>query len=438
MMPQHVVGRRDVGTLRRGHTAAAWRSLAGLLVALLVTPSAAEPDLRTGQEAGPLTVYADDTRSRRFYYPPGDLALAETAEGKPDLYFLQMRYTGASATGDRGIIIRRNILSFGVKMAGPTAEEIRAAKKALKVAVGGRPELRPLPIGRLEAVLVYTPLGEAEGGAPTNDLSGGHFEGDADSGRTTRSAYWRERTYTMNLDDVTAQAFWDALQEGQVVLSVGYAFFADGIGPEQPLEELTGSPDLVSAMRKHLGWDEPQGEAEPGGETTDPDEEDPAGEHAGGAGCHVVRAGALAVALEAGKWPELFLRVDLNESAPPGYAVLEVRCYDFNNSLRPDLHEKQVEMDAEGVGEGRVRMMAVFEKSQPDLYAQTVRFPMAVRLDRPYRYRTIEVTLEGEEKAGPWVEQESWGRMLDVTSPASPNSVLGDDDDEDDDAAEGR
>ncbi|MBP8951825.1 MAG: hypothetical protein KBI47_05510, partial [Armatimonadetes bacterium] len=109
-----------------------------------------------------------------------------------------------------------------------------------------------------------------------------------------------------------------------------------------------------------------------------------------------------------------------------------VRCYDFNNELRPDLYEKQVEIAAQSVAGGEARLTVIFESGRPDLYARTVRFPVGVRLDQPYRFRVIEIGQDGSETAGEWVERESWAQMLDVTSPPKPQTS-GDEPDETED-----
>lgn len=409
-------------------------ALPAIFLLLLATSSvAALPDLRSARAAGPLTVYADDRRPALFYYPPGDLALAKSADNKPDLHFLQMRYTGNVSSGDRGTSITRSLLSFRVVMDGPTPAQLRAAKDALTAATRNpRIELRPLPISRVEAVLVYAPVASAAAEAapaptptpaapveqpspqtsptpaPAQSLPGGHFE-QADAGETADGgSYWTQRIYTLSLDENGSQLLWETFQRGQVAVSIGYAFYSTGIGPDVPREELVGSPELVAELRRRLA-------------------ERRASETTGAAGnrtpSYLVRAGASSLAVEAKRWPELFRRVDVNQQdAPPGYAILDLYCYDFNNSLRPTLYEKQVEIEAAGVSGRPVKLLASFSRSQPDLYARTIRFPVAVRMDRPFRYRVHEVEEDGTTRASSWVERASWTEIIDVTTQAKPNA----------------
>jgi hypothetical protein len=374
--------------------------IAGLVLLTLAAPAVATPDLRKGRLVGVLTVFPDDNQPGRFYYPPGDLTIAQDAAGKPHLHFLHVRYTGSGAMGDRGLAVFRSVLTLRVVLAGPTLADVKSVRDAL---VRANPrlsiELRPLSIRRLEAALVYAPV-TAAAATPAKELPAGHFEGEAEAegkAAPAQGEYWRERTFTIGMASDAAQLFSGALEQGQLALSVGYAFYADGVAPTEPIAELKGTPELLAALRARL---EAQGR--------------PAGDPARAP--QLVRAGAIAVTADTKKWPELVRRLDVNETAPPGYAALDIYCYDFNNDLRPDLYEKDVAIEAQGVGGAPVRLLAVFRRDQPDLVARTLRFPVAVRLDRPYRYRLIEIALDGRSTQTTWRVHESWAQILDVTS----------------------
>ena len=71
-----------------------------------------------------------------------------------------------------------------------------------------------------------------------------------------------------------------------------------------------------------------------------------------------------------------------------------------------------------------------FLRSQPDLYARSLRFELPVLLDRPYRFRVTTARPDGTLDEGPWTERESWTQILDVTSrpdevTAAPQPALG-------------
>jgi hypothetical protein len=370
---------------------------AGLL--LWASSAAAEPDLRQGRAAGALTVYPDDGRHTLFYYPPGDLAVA-TRDGAPDIHLLHARYTGSVVTRDQGTSRLRSIFTVRVVLNGPTATQLTAARAALAKDTAGTVELRPLPIRRLETVIVYAPVAESAPPA-AQPLPAGHFE-SADAAPPRQQGFWSERVYTLRLGPEDAQLLSAALEHGRVAFSIGYAFLAAGIGPDQPLDELSGSPMLVEQLSAAI--------AKPASGTTadTPDRVEPAP--------HVVRAGAVDVTADRSRWPQVVQRVDINESVPPGYAALDLYCFDFNQGGESRLYEKQVEIEAAGVGGAPVTLTTSFSRAQPDLYARSVRFAVAVRLDRPYRFRVTEIAGDGTSYTTPWREQGSWTELLDVTT----------------------
>jgi hypothetical protein len=341
--------------------------LATLPAAVLAAPAAARPNLDESRPLGSLMVYPDDRKPGLLYYGPGELAVAREADGRPDIHFLQMRYTGTAIGGDRGRIVQRSILGFRVMLAPPNASDLQAARKT-----AGSVELRPLPIQRLDSALVYAPVGRpAEEGTT---LPTGHFEpGEAE----TPAVFWTSRSYVLGLDAPTAELFGRALAQGQVVLSLSYTFYADGGEPPK---------------------------SEP----------------------RVVRLGAFAIGVDAARWPDFLRRADVNERVPPGYPLLDVYCYDFGDARRAALYEKQVEVEAESPGGGMVTARARFGRDQPDLYARSVRFGVAVRLDRPYRYRVTEVKDDGTSTVTPWRARQSWAELLDVTTPAGPDDRASD------------
>ena len=373
-----------------------------LAVLAFAAPALAGPDLRQARRAGPLVVYPDDARQNLFYFPPGDLVIATGEAGGPDVHLLHARYTGSAATGDRGTAVVRSIFTVRLVMSGPTLPQINEARKALSASAGAPTELRPLPIRRVESAIVYATADGA--GAPeapgekARVLPSGHFEA-SEHGAAPRDGYWTERLYTLGLGPTDAQLLSDALERGRLALSVGYAFLADGIGPDEPLQELSGSPELVAELKKQIL--SPPRAAADGEAPRVP---------------HVVRAGAVGVTADLARWPRIVRRVDINESAPPGYAALDVYCYDFNQGTSTSLYETQVEIQAAGVGGKPVTLTATFSRSQPDLYARSLRFPVAVRMDRPYRFRVLAIAQDGGSKTTPWRERAAWSQLLDVTA----------------------
>lgn len=380
-----------------------------LAACLILAPKAwSEPDLRTARAVGPCVVYRDDRRADLFFFGPGDIALRQSAEGEPDLHFLQTRYTGSATTGDSSSVKFHSLLTFGVTMNGPSLRDIQATRDALvaeRVAVN--PELRPLPIQRLEAGLIYSVLGRGDESGGDHALPSGHFEEAPGQAGASPAPFWSQRTYSLRLDPHTAQAFAAALKQGQVLLSVGFAFYATGIAPDKPLASLAGTPALRAELHRS---ESASGESQPPGPRADV----PKG--------HLIKAGSTGVTLDVRRWPNAFRQVDLNEGVPPGYPVLEVRCYDFRDRLRPELQEKRIEIEGLAVGRGTARLTVRFGMDQPDLFAQRARFPVAVRLQHPYRYRTTEIGSDGGSRSSEWKRVESWNPVLDVTTETVPGA----------------
>lgn len=365
-----------------------------------------EPDLEAPTRAGELIVYPDVSRPDLYYYPPGNLRLATEEDERPELQLLQMRYTGTAAMGDQGARMLRSLLSFRVIMDGPAAEELESARNWLRTRAAGSGsqmaiELRPVPVQRLETALMYTPIG-APDLQPARPLPEGRLEVAGEAEPDADEGFWRERVYTLPLDTATSEALAHAIREGGIVLSVAYAFTARGTARMSAAESLAGSPELVAELRRRLGWDE--------------DEDADGAESTPEAATGLVHAGALAIRVDGRRWPDLVLQLDINEGVPPGYALLDIYCYDFRDELRADLYEKWVEIRAEAVGGGPASILVVFSRDEPRAYAQSGRFPVSVRLDRPYDYRVTEITEEGEMSIGPWHTAESWTDLLDVTS----------------------
>jgi hypothetical protein len=370
-------------------------------VLLMVPTTVAKPDLRTRTQVGKLTVYSDTDRKLIYYYNPFDLSIGKTNEGRPELLLLLTRYTGTAARGDQGTFTPFSLLSFRVVMPAPSSEDLTEAKKALS-SEWRRIKLRPLPIRWLDAAVIYTPV-DKTGESPTI-LPGGDFEpGEQKSPSATRS-FWTERYFTMRLGPNDAQLLWKAMHEGQLIMSLGYAFYADGVGPDQPIEELRGSPELVAELKKCL-------------------ENKKSNEENNKVNAYLVKAGALPIQIDANNWPGLCKKIDINEQIPPDYPVLRIYCFDFNNALNSDLYAKEVEIEATAAADttGReydqVRLTAWFNDSEPDLYCHTVRSRFAVRLDKPYRYRIRSIFQDGQMQDSDWQERTVWTNILDITTP---------------------
>lgn len=367
------------------------RALVALLPALLAPLAHAAPDLATRRAVSGQIVFADDARAGLWYVTPPEPELATGADGRPDLTLITMRYTGNVLARDRGLLLHRTVLALRVRVPGHDAAALASLARTL-----GAAEVRPLPLRRVESALVWAPVGVPDSAARV--VPGGRLEGDAAAG----DAAWRERVFTVALDSLTAQAMHAAMERGQLAISLAYAYVAEGRAGAMPPGDVTGPPELLDELRRRLAA---------------------AGDSAArdSAARRVVRAGAFRVGVDVRAWPGVLRRVDVDGQMPAGFAALDLVCFDFRDGRRPDLFEKAVEIEAESVGGRPVRQQVVFARTRPDVFAAGLRFPVAVRLDRPFRWRVTETRPDGSSSAGPWSARADWIALLDVTTPAAPS-----------------
>lgn len=370
----------------------ALRFMVGPAIALIamyaVHPASliAQPALDRPREAGPLTVFPDAEVGGRFYYLPGPLELANR-NGRPAMLFLLTRYTGSRVTGDQGESQVFAHLSFGVEQEAVRADAIERARRVLAAEGVSRPDLRLLPIRRTEAQVVYAPLS----GGEADTLSGGAFESERPSAGTLK-----ERRYTLRLDRYTAEALWKMFESERTLVSFSYAYVASGV---------IGSGGQIET------------EGDVGTDATF-EGPDALADDAQAAGLRTVRADAFEILVDPEEDADLIRVVDMNADRPlqPNHGVLDIRCYDFRNDLRPDLAMKIVELEGRAANGRVARDMVIFRASAPDEAVHRVRFPFAVRLEAPLRYRIREIATDGEELDLGWQERD-WIGVLDVSTP---------------------
>lgn len=340
-------------------------------------------------------VYRDAKVSRLFYYLPGDLRVAADNEGKPDFRLLLMRYTGTRAYDDQGTHRFRNLMQMKIIHAAAPGEKLQAVKQQLKT-LHNNPELRAFPVRNLKTVIVYSLVGTDDRGGTTVSGEGSYFSDQNDN--ASINEYWKERTFVIRLGNESANLFWDALQEQQTILSVGYAFYSEIYNSLGTDTRISGTTDAVRILNEMMNPENETNAADTVPET------------------RVIKAGAFEVIIDTEKWPDLIKKVDINEQIPPDYAIINVYCFDFNNELRPDLAQKKIEIEAAGVGGGKVLLKYTFRSDMPDIYACDLKSPYAVRIDAHYRYRVTEITTAGAVTRSEWITRDSWHQILDITS----------------------
>ncbi len=364
-----------------------WAVIVSTLFVLLPAVSVGQALRSSLQTIAGVEVYRDVAQEQRYYYLPGALSLASDEGGRPQFQLLQIRYTGTGLVGDQGKREFFNVVQIGVARDPVTGEQLRSIRQAL----GPKATLDPLPISSVEAVLVL-PLGSTDGSYQRIGRTAG---GESDGGPS--GGDWTQRNFTVRLDPHEAELLWDQVQAGHLGFSVAYAYYANLVDDTAGEYQVAGDSSARADLDETLS------------ELVAPDST---------ASLQAVRAGSVPLALDLDAWPDLCRRIDLNEGAPPAWAFLELRCYDFANQLRPDLAMKTVELTATGVTGTPITLRPIrFLAAQAEEHTRQVRFPYAIDLSYPYRYRVVEYSLEGEARPGPWKTSDDWVGLLDLTTP---------------------
>ena len=337
-------------------------------------------------------IYKDATAMHIFYYEPSGYVLTTGTDGKPSFTLLQMRYTGTQASGDAGSIRYKNILQFKMHLDDSALQQIQAVKKVLQKSI---PQvlLKPMPVTSFQSLLVYAPANNAD--SSLKFFTTGYTEGSETPTGTT--SYWSERTFSIRLSDEDAQLVEAALKNRQAAMSLYYAFFTTFSAKKITSFTATVNNRVTKQVLAYF-------------DSSLISSKDSLLQNV------LLKADAIALSIDLQRWPDAVQKIDINEKLPPAYPLFDVYCYDFNNAIRPDLYAKKIEIRATSVNGSVILHSSTFRQSKPEDYVKSIRFPYAVRFDKPYQFRTTEITLEGETIHSDWIERRSWSDIIDITT----------------------
>ncbi|MCP9755434.1 hypothetical protein EGI26_09740 [Lacihabitans sp. CCS-44] len=355
-----------------------------LVNTLMIT---AQPNMSTKKVINDLTIYQDFLNKKIFYFAPGHIKLVKEANGKPKFSLLSMRYTGTSATGNSGDKRFTNLVQFTVQLESPKPEVVNSVKQSLG---GNGIQLRSFPVKNIENNLV----------AFFNDKEKeiAKSSGIIEEKTGSSESFWTERSLNFRLSNEDAQLLIDQIEHKKCALSFNYAFWGDCVNGVDGTVNITGTKRIKPIEIS----------AEIVKDTT--------------IRYQVVSSDILQIELDHEKFPDLIEKIDLNEEVPPAYALLEARCYDFYDNLRPDLFMKTLEIQAVGVNGKPVLLPAKrFTKNKPDVFSIQIQFPFAVRMYQPFKYRVTEYLSDGKRLEGQWIEKASFTELIDITTPLDLN-----------------
>jgi len=364
-----------------------------LLVSLSHATSAdAEPDLTALTFLGELSAYPDDQQANRFYYVPRALKIPKSENGHPALHLLVTRYVGSQLTGDQGEWINRNILSVRFHRPDISPEQKRRARNILISRGIAKPRLVPLPLFGIEGAIQYTAV---DSQSVVNLPADGFFKNVNDPSSAKPASLWTERQYSLSLGPNDAQLLMEALSSGGVLISFAYAYLAKSSQSSADLPfELSGSPELVDFLQERIDV--------AAGEDLEM--------------VSTVRADAIALSIEPENSEFHITKLDINDRLPPGYGSLDVYCYDFQQEMVPGQYAKRIDIRAQSPTGKTVQSFLEFTKKTPEVYAQSLNIPFAVKFSAPFYYRVVSVYETGRvEEVTPWTEREQWSGVLDIS-----------------------
>lgn len=361
------------------------RSIALFLLAVPAL-AAAVPDFSQRLDVEGLTVVRDRESPRTFYFLPNAIEIVTSDDGGPRIAFTVAVYTGSVVHGDQGDRSIRASFYARVRRADHDPLRYRNAADELARRFGPGTVLREIPVSRLDAKLVYA------GPDGIEQTAGEGFFEPVDEG--PRGVVWQERDVFLALDPVNAQLVERLLANGDPGLTLSYAFHARAWTAADAAGEIAAEGFDAAALEE-IAADAQGPQAEPAQV--------------------LVQADAIPIRIAEELRASRMQRYHLESTTPPDYASLVVYCFDFRDELRAGLFEKVVVIEASGVVGGTTRHLAVFSGASPEIYAQTVRFPFAVDLRKPYRWRAEEVLVTGELQVGDWMESTSWVDPIDAT-----------------------
>ena len=303
----------------------------------------ADPDLDVFYDIEGIRVYQDNKNGSVWYLSPAKPVLNIKADNTPDYGLSLYRYLGRKGTGDSGDFWVKGVLTFGFDRA-QNSNLSGKIRKALREKGIASPRLKSIPVSASKITLLFADKKQVR----ENNLR------------------WKTGTMVVPLDQVNAEILWDAVEKGQVLVSVAF---------EETLTGVIKKEDDWQPSDTSLTW-------------------------------------TIPVEMDMKAHPDHFGKTDLGGRMKVGYTELDVFCFDFIENLEENLYAKVVEVSIPTAGRDLVETVTF--KNNGD-YRNHIEFKIAKNLDQPYRYRILRIFNDGSQEAFPWHEK-SGETLLDITS----------------------
>jgi hypothetical protein len=352
--------------------------LSSFIAALTASSTAiGAPVWETAETIEGMTVYRDHAEPNRFYYAPAGYRIA-VRDGAPQVYFRVFRYMGTAETRDAGEFRVSAILSIDAEQA-TVAERYAPAVAALKRR-NPRATLQPLPVDGFSGELNYVVIGgDGETGSLNAAASGYSTEGDGaetaddpereadDSARPV--SHWTQRRFTIALDPLTAELFWENFENDRLQLSLSHQLASAGM------------------RRSDAGsWERDEREF----------------------------ADSVGVDISMQEHPSHFSRTETWALANRRRTDVIVMCYDYNERDDDELFRVSVDVRFKTLRDQDYVETVRFDAGQET--EKTISFRLARNIEEPYYYRVTRLFRTLPTQRGEWIEHR--GMLLEVTDHA--------------------
>ena len=302
----------------------------------------ADPDLGVYEDIEGTRIYQDNKTQSIWYLSPAKPVLNTREDNTPDYGLSLYRYLGRKGTGDSGNFWVKGVLTFGFDR----SQEGLSGKirKALRAKGINSPRLKSMPVSASRVTLIFADQEQVR----ENNLR------------------WKTGTMVVPLDSVKAEILWDAVENGQILVSVAF---------EETLAGVIKKDDDWQPATTSLTW-------------------------------------TIPVEMDMKAHPDHFSKTDLGGRMKVGYTGLDVFCFDFIENLEENLYAKIVEVAIPTTGRDLVESITFKEGGE---YRSRIEFKLAKDLDQPYRYRILRIYNDGSQKTTPWLEK-SGESLLDITA----------------------
>lgn len=347
----------------------------------------AQPNTSSKNVIDGLAVYGDISLPNVFYYAPLYMELVTDVDGQPDFKFVRMTHIGSRARGMEEWK-QSSVIQFTIKPNRVQPNSFTEIKNKIKESYCSncKVKLVPLPIKKMEAALVYVDIDFEN----QKTLHSNYFDEDSKGG-----GIWSSKTFTIRPDKYTSQYLWDAFKTNKGSLSVAYGIWGYLKNNDSVTYHFKGPKELEDVLKSFNTKSEDSTQV---------------------VNYSLVNAGAFQIDVNTKKWPKLMEEISFEATLSPRYGLVDVYCYDFNNETRPDLVGKIIEFEASGVGNGMVKTEIEFSINKPEIYAHAVKFEYAVKLNKPLKYRVIELFETGDIAEGDWQIKNNWTGIIDISS----------------------